>query len=238
MSVTCRGAASPVSHSRWHRQGGGSRSAPCQPPSAPPSARRRHGMGREGTRGAGHHPEGTTRPPCSPPIPHILSVRAPPAPRAAWRGPRRRAGCAASAGVHGDVSVPCAPPSAGKGSMSLFQTVTAPWSPPSPIIRKERGVSAPTPPQKQPLLALPAAPSSPPPAQGTAPRLGLTCFCFCLAWGEKRQRLVTVKWGPPPGPPRFPWAKICPYLRRGEAIAGSHCRRGPRHCQLSWGRRG
>lgn len=99
--------------------------------------------------------------------------------------------------------------------MSLFQTVTASWSPPSPIIRKERGVSAPTPPQKQPLLALPAAPSSPPPAQGTAPHLGLTCFCFCLAWGEKRQRLVTVKWGPPPGTPTIPLGQDLPLPKEG-----------------------
>lgn len=92
--------------------------------------------------------------------------------------------------------------------MSLFQRFTASQSPPSPIITEKGGggVSAPSPPQKQPLLALPAAPSPPPPAQGSARCLGLTCFCFCLAWGEKRQRLVIVKWGPPqdthdsPGP--------------------------------------
>lgn len=138
-------------------------------------------------------------------------------------------------------------PSPGRmGSMSLFQRTPASWTPPQPHNREQRGggcLLPPSPSQKRLRSVLPAAPSPSPPAPGhsPAPWTHLLLLLLGLGRGEKRQRLVTAKGGghpPPQDTPRSSWARTCPYLKRGEAIADSHCHRGLKRCQLSWGKRG
>lgn len=123
-------------------------------------------------------------------------------------------------------------PPARKGSGSLFQKVSASWSPPGLKIREHRGGLCPHPTPETAALGPARSPLPTSPAPGTHLLLLLLGL-----WREETQ-VGDSKVGTSPGPPRLPWAEIRPYLRRGEAIAGSRCRRGPRHCQLSWGRTG